>query len=408
MRNKTTYIIVLLCFFLSVPIANSQSNKQKELEAKRQKYQKELKQINVLLFSDKKKEKSLVSLVEDLSTKINVRRNLIKITNDQANLLTREINANQNEITSLRDQLKELKKSYADMVVKSYKSKSEQSRVMFLLSSDNFKQAYKRLQYIKQYANYQKEQGDLIKGKTLKLQELNTDLLRQKKDKDKLVLENREVKKQLEIELKEQEVLMASIQKNLSKYASQAKKKQQEINRIDREIDRLIREAIAASNKKAGKTTTSTSKFVLTPESKALARNFESNKGKLPWPVEKGVVKVKYGKQPSAIDRTVTINSQGVKIATQKGTKVRAVFDGEVSQILVIPNANPVVMIRHGNYITVYKNMSKIYVKKGDKVTTKQEIGVVFTNRSNGETMLGFGVYKDSKTQNPASWLFKM
>ncbi|WP_033959639.1 murein hydrolase activator EnvC family protein [Psychroserpens jangbogonensis] len=408
MRNKPTYIILLLCLFLSIPLANAQSGKQKELEAKRQKYQNELKQINALLFSDKKKEKSLVSLVEDLSYKVRVRRNLIKVTNDQANLLTREINANQNEITSLRDQLKELKDSYAAMVVKSYKSKSEQSRVMFLLSSDNFKQAYKRLQYIKQYASYQKEQGDLIKTKTLKLQELNTDLLRQKKDKDKLVLENREVKKQLEIELKEQEELMVSIRKNLNTYASQAKKKQQEINRIDREIDRLIREAIAASNKKAGKTTTSTSKFVLTPESKALARNFESNKGKLPWPVEKGVVKVKYGKQPSAIDRTVTINSQGVKIATQKGTKVRAVFDGEVSQILVIPNANPVVMIRHGNYITVYKNMSKIYVKKGDKVTTKQEIGEVFTNRSNGETMLGFGVYKDSKTQNPASWLFKM
>lgn len=408
MRNKSTYIIVLLCLFLSIPIANSQSAKQKELEAKRQKFQNELKQINALLFSDKKKEKSLVSLVEDLNTKVNVRRNLIKVTNDQANLLTREINANQNEITSLRDQLKELKESYANMVVKSYKSKSEQSRVMFLLSSDNFKQAYKRLQYIKQYANYQKEQGELIKVKTLKLQELNTDLLRQKKDKDKLVLENREVKKQLEIELKEQEELMVSIRKNLNTYASQAKKKQQEINRIDREIDRLIREAIAASNKKAGKTTSPTSKFVLTPESKALARNFESNKGKLPWPVEKGVVKIKYGTQPSPIDRTVTINSQGVKIATEKGTKVRAVFDGEVSQILVIPNANPVVMIRHGNYITVYKNMSKIYVKKGDRVTTKQEIGEVFTNNSNGETMLGFGVYKDSKTQNPASWVYKM
>ncbi len=408
MHNKQTYIVLFLCFFLSIPFANAQSTKQKELEAKRQKYQNELKQINVLLFSDKKKEKSLVSLVEDLSYKVSVRRNLIKVTNDQANLLTREINANQNEITSLRDQLKELKESYAAMVVKSYKSKSEQSRVMFLLSSDNFKQAYKRLQYIKQYASYQKEQGELIKSKTLKLQELNTDLLRQKKDKDKLVLENREVKKQLEIELKDQEELMISIRKNLNTYASQAKKKQQEINRIDREIDRLIREAIAASNKKAGKTTSPTSKFVLTPEAKALARSFESNKGKLPWPVEKGVVKVKYGKQPSAIDRTVTINSQGVKIATEKGTKVRAVFDGLVSQILVIPNANPVVMIRHGNYITVYKNMSKIYVKKGDKVTTKQEIGEVFTNRSNGETMLGFGVYKDSKTQNPASWVYKM
>ncbi|WP_431133172.1 murein hydrolase activator EnvC family protein [Psychroserpens mesophilus] len=408
MHNKLTYIIVLLCFLLSIPIANSQSNKQKELEAKRQKYQNELKQINALLFSDKKKEKSLVSLVEDLNYKVNVRRNLIKITNDQANLLTREINANQNEISSLREQLKELKDNYAEMIVKSYKSKSEQSRVMFLLSSDNFKQAYKRLQYIKQYRNYQEEQGELIKAKTLKLQELNTDLLRQKKDKDKLVLENREVKKQLEIELKEQEALMVSIRKNLSTYASQAKKKQQEIDRIDREIERLIREAIAASNKKAGKTSSPTSKFVLTPEAKALARNFESNKGQLPWPVEKGVVKVKYGTQPSPIDRTVTINSQGVKIATEKGTKVRSVFDGEVSQILVIPNANPVVMIRHGNYITVYKNMSKIYVKKGDKVNTKQEIGEVFTNQSNGETMLGFGVYKDSKTQNPASWIYKM
>lgn len=408
MRHKSTYIFILLFVFFGSSFIHAQSEKQKELEAKRQKYQNELKQINALLFSDQKKEKSLVSLVEDLNYKVNVRRNLIKITNDQANLLTREINANQNEITSLRDQLKELKESYADMVVKSYKSKSEQSRVMFLLSSDNFKQAYKRLQYIKQYANYQKEQGELIKTKTIKLQELNTDLLRQKKDKDKLVQENKQVKKQLEIELKEQEELMISIRKNLNTYASQAKKKQQEINRIDREIDRLIREAIAASNKKAGKTSTSSSKFVLTPESKALARNFESNKGKLPWPVQKGVVKVRYGKQPSPIDRTVTINSQGVKIATQKGTKVRAVFNGEVSQILVIPNANPVVMIRHGNYITVYKNMSKIYVKKGDKVTTKQEIGEVFTNKSNGETMLGFGVYKDSKTQNPASWLFKM
>lgn len=408
MRHKPTYIIILLCFFLSSSFSHAQSDKQKELEAKRQKYQNELKQINALLFSDRKKEKSLVSLVEDLNYKISVRRNLIKITNDQANLLTREINANQNEITSLRDQLKELKASYADMVVKSYKSKSEQSRVMFLLSSDNFKQAYKRLQYIKQYANYQKEQGELIKAKTLKLQELNTDLLRQKKDKDKLVLDNKQVKRQLETELKEQEELMVSIRKNLNSYVSQAKKKQQEIDRIDKEIDRLIREAIAASNKKAGKTSTSSSKFILTPEAKALARNFESNKGKLPWPVEKGVVKLRYGKQPSPIDRTVPINSQGVRIATEKGTKVRAVFDGVVSQILVIPNANPVIMIRHGNYITVYKNMSKIYVKKGDKVTTKQEIGEVFTNRSTGETMLGFGVYKDSKTQNPAIWVYKM
>ncbi|WP_435412493.1 murein hydrolase activator EnvC family protein [Psychroserpens mesophilus] len=407
MRHKPTYLIVLLCFFLSMSFANSQSDKQKELEAKRQKYQNELKQINALLFSDRKKEKSLVSLVEDLSYKVSVRQNLIKVTNDQANLLTREINANQNEISSLRDQLKELKESYAAMVVKSYKSKSEQSRVMFLLSSDNFKQAYKRLQYIKQYANYQKEQGELIKSKTLRLQDLNTDLLRQKKDKDKLVQDNKLVKKQLEIELKEQEELMVSIRKNLNSYASQAKKKQQEIDKIDREIDRLIREAIAASNKKAGNTSTSSNTFVLTPEAKALARNFESNKGKLPWPVEKGVVKVKYGTQPSPIDRNISIKSNGVRIATEKNAVVRAVFKGTVLAVISQKNGNPAILIQHGNYITVYKNLSKLYVEKGDVVETKQQIGEVSTSRE-GETMLWFSLYDSNKPINPAIWVYKM
>ncbi|TDY13631.1 septal ring factor EnvC (AmiA/AmiB activator) [Meridianimaribacter flavus] len=406
MYSKPT-LIVMICFFMNIGFGFAQSDKQKELEAQRKKYQNELKQLNALLFSDKKKEKSVISLVEDLNYKVNVRKNLIKITNDQANLLTREINDNQNEISSLREQLKQLKADYAAMIVKSYKSKSEQSKIMFLLSADNFQQAYKRLQYLKQYRNYQEEQGEAIKSKTARLQELNTSLIQQREDKQKLIEENRIAKKQLEGELKEHETLMASIRQNMSKYASQIKVKQQEIDKIDKEIDRLIKEAIAASNKKAGKSTTSKG-FALTAEAKQLAANFQSNKGQLPWPVEKGVVKVRYGNQPSPIDRTVTFNSPGVRIATEQGAKVRAVFDGEVSEILVIPNANPVIMIRHGNYITVYKNLSKIYVKKGDKITTKQEIGEVFTNKNTGETMLGFGVYKDSQTQNPASWIYKM
>ena len=407
MNKKSTYIFVIVCFLFSSFSVQAQSDKQKELEARRQQLQKEIQQINTLLFSDKKKEKSVISLVEDLNYKVSVRRNLIKVTNDQANLLTREINANQKEISNLREQLKQLKEEYAAMVVKSYKSKSEQSRVMFLLSSDNFKQAYKRLQYINQYADYQKDQGEIIKTKTQKLQELNTSLLKQKEDKQKLVEENRVAKKRLEAELKEHETLMASIRKNLSNYTAQIKKKKQEADRIDKEIDRLIKAAIAASNKKAGKSSTSKG-FALTPEAKALATSFESNKGKLPWPVEKGVVKVKYGLQPDPVDRTLKVNNQGVKIATEQNAKVRAVFDGEVSEIMIIKNANPVVMIRHGNYITVYKNLSKLSVSKGDKVKTNQVIGEVFTNRSTGETMLGFGVYKDSKTQNPAYWIYKM
>lgn len=386
----------------------AQSQKQKELEAKRQQLQEEIAQINALLFSNKKKEKSIVSQVQDLNYKVSVRKNLIKVTNDQANLLTREINTNQKEITNLRSQLEILKKDYSAMIVKSYKSRSDQSKVMFLLSSDNFKQAYKRLQYIKQYAIYQQEQGEKIKQKTQELQELNTSLLKQKAEKNKLIEENRIAKNRLEEELKDQNALVVSIRKNLSSYSSQIKKKQQEADRIDREIDRLIREAIAESNKKAGNSSTTSKGYALTAEAKALAANFESNKGKLPWPVEKGVVTVRYGKQPSPIDNSITINSNGVRIATEEGAKVRAVFEGEVTRIVVIKNANPAIIIRHGNYFTIYKNLSRIFVKQGDKVNTKQLIGEVFTNKNNGETILGFGVNKNSSTENPANWIYRM
>ena len=407
MRNNFFYIVLFTGLFLFGNLANAQSQKQKELEAKRQQLQEEIEQINSLLFSNMKKEKSIISQVEDLNYKVSVRKNLIKVTNDQANLLTREINKNQKEISSLRGQLEVLKDDYAKMIVKSYKSRSDQSKVMFLLSSDDFKQAYKRLQYIKQYADYQKDQGEKIKNKTQQLQDLNNSLVKQKKEKDKLIEENRVAKNRLEEELKQENVLMASIRKNLSEYNSQIKKKQQEADRIDREIERLIREAIAESNKKAGNSSTSKT-YALTAEAKALAANFESNKGKLPWPVEKGIVKLRYGKQPSPIDKTVTINSNGVRIATEEGAKVRAVFDGEVSAIVALKNANPAIIIRHGTYFTIYKNLSKIFVKQGDKVTTKQVIGEVFTNKNNGETILGFGVNKNSNTENPANWIYKM
>ncbi|WP_299114760.1 peptidoglycan DD-metalloendopeptidase family protein [uncultured Winogradskyella sp.] len=404
--NKHLYTILVLGFLLSSVSLVAQSDKQKKLEAKRQQILKEMKQINALLFTKKKEEKSEITLIEDINYKVSVRQNLIRITNEQANLLTREINSNQKEITSLRAQLQELKDDYAAMVVKSYKSKSEQSKVMFLLSSSNFKQAYKRLQYIRQYANYQKEQGESIKAKTKALQELNIQLSKQKEDKQQLIEENRAAKHQLEKELKQREVLMASIKSDMSKYTAQIKKKKQEADRLDREINRLIREAIAASNKKAGKKTSS-GKFVLTPEAKKLASNFEANKGKLGWPVSRGVIKAKYGKGRSLTDSSVEVNNPGIKIATTSNAEVKAVFNGEVSEILVIKRGNPAIMLRHGNYLTIYTNLSKIYVKKGDKIKTGQVIGQVFTNRTNGETLLGFRIYKNNQKLNPQYWLSK-
>lgn len=402
--KKNFYILFCIVFMLSSAALFSQSEKQKELELQRQQIIKEMKQINALLFTKKKEEKSAITLIEDLNYKVNVRKNLIRITNEQANLLNREINTNQNEITSLRAQLQELKDDYAAMVVKSYKSKSEQSKVMFLLSSSNFQQAYKRLQYIKQYRDYQKEQGEAIKTKTKELQILNIQLSKQKEDKQKLIEENRIAKRELESELKEREVLMASIKTDMSKFASQIKQKQQEADRLDKEIDRLIAEAIAASNKKAGKKS-STGKFVLTPEAKKLASSFAANKGKLGWPVTRGVIKAKFGKGRSLTDSSVEVNNSGVKIATDKNAEVKAVFNGVVSSIHVMKRGNPTIIIRHGDYLTIYHNLSKLYVKRGDKITTNQVIGEVFSNNVTGETLLDFRIYKNDLKLNPQSWL---
>ena len=409
MASKLKYFSFILFIFLAIGSsnANAQSQRQQELEEKRRELQQEIREITKLLFAGKKEKKSVVSAVEDLNYKISVRKNLIRITNQQANLLTREINANQDEISTRRVKLKALKEAYADMIVKSYKNRARDNKLMFLLSSSSFQLAYRRLQYIKQYADYQRQQAEIIKVETKQLQLLNQDLLVQKKDKQKLVGENKAAKLILDKELKDQQAFIESIQKNLEKFSAQIKDKQKASEKLDKEIRKLIREAIAASNKKAGKSVKSRT-FSMTPEQKVLAANFTANKGKLPWPVASGVVKMRFGTNPSPIDPSIKIKSNGVRIATNKGEPIRAVFDGVVQGIMTPKNGNNTIMIRHGNYITVYKNLSKFYVSKGDKVTTKQVLGEVITNKASGESILSFGIYKDSAIQNPSIWVYKL
>ena len=409
MASKLKYFSFILFIFLAIGSsnANAQSQRQQELEEKRRELQQEIREITKLLFAGKKEKKSVVSAVEDLNYKISVRKNLIRITNQQANLLTREINANQDEISTRRVKLKALKEAYADMIVKSYKNRARDNKLMFLLSSSSFQQAYRRLQYIKQYADYQRQQAEIIKVETKQLQLLNQDLLVQKKDKQKLVGENKAAKLILDKELEDQQAFIESIQKNLAKFSVQIKDKQKASEKLDKEIRKLIREAIAASNKKAGKSVKSRT-FSMTPEQKVLAANFTANKGKLPWPVASGVVKMRFGTNPSPIDPSIKIKSNGVRIATNKGEPVRAVFDGVVQGIMTPKNGNNTIMIRHGNYITVYKNLSKFYVSKGDIVTTKQVLGEVITNKASGESILSFGIYKDSAIQNPSIWVYKL
>jgi len=404
-----TYCIFFCALFSIFPCA-AQQDTQKVLEEKRIKIREEIQQLLRLRENNKKKEQSILNEVEDLDAQIRLRSEFIAITNRQANLLTREIEDNLNKIQDLREELTILKEDYAAMIRKSYKNKDGQNKVMFLLSSESFRQAYKRVQYMKQYANYRKKQGEQLKERTLLLQELNQKLLDQKKDKESLIAENKKAKEQLNKVRKEQEILIATVRKKEGKYAGQIRKKQKEADRIDKEIDRLIREAIAANNNKSGTKTTkgSARTFALTPEETILAADFESNKGRLIWPVERGRVTKRFGTVRHPTLPNITEKNSGVEIETNTDAIARAAFNGEVFAIQSIPGANKVVMIRHGNYITVYQNLKTLNVKKGDKVITKQVLGQIAENGFSGRTILKFLVLKNNTPLNPASWVFNM
>ncbi|MFD0964432.1 murein hydrolase activator EnvC family protein [Pseudofulvibacter geojedonensis] len=376
------------------------------MESKRQNLLKEIREINHLIKNNKAESASLLSKIDDVNLKIRVRRNLIQITNQQANLLTREINSNKKNIENLETELDLLKKNYADMVVRSYKSKSKQSKLMFLLSSENFLQAYKRYNYMKQYKSFQKKQADSIVSKTEQLHALNATLQIQKQNKEALIAENRTAQVALQKEKNQQQLLVKDLKKDEAKYRKSIAKKQKESDRIEAQIEKMIRDAIAKANKKSG-TKKSIKTFTLTAEAKALAKNFSNNKGKLPWPTKRGVLTKKPGKQRHSAVKGVYTTSKGIEITTSKDSDARAVFNGEVFVIQKVKGANKAVYIRHGNYITVYHNLKEIYVKKGDIVQTKDPVGKIATNSEN-KTILKFYLFKDSANQNPTHWIYKM
>ncbi|MFS4492807.1 murein hydrolase activator EnvC family protein [Maribacter sp. 2308TA10-17] len=386
----------------------AQTNEQRALEAKREKLQTEIRDINRLLFAEKKERGTVLDQLEALDKKINVRQQLIRVTNQQSNLLNRQINANIKKISKLREDLKILKDDYGLMIQKSYQNKSQQSRLMFLLSSENFFQGFKRLRYIKQYTDYRREQGEEIVTKTDDLARLNKDLNEERKVKEILISQNRKAKNQLFKEIQSQKELLASIRQNESKYAASIEKKQKEARKIDKQIEKLIREAIAASNKKSGSKVSNSSKFDLTPEATLVANNFTANKGKLIWPVEKGIKSQGFGEYRDPVYPGIKHESNGVIIATDEGAIARSIFEGEVIAILAVPGGKKGVTIKHGNFISTYYNLSEVYVRKGDMVPMKTELGKIYTNRVNGQTRLKFYLYEDTSKLNPEEWLYQL
>lgn len=417
---KSIFFLFCLCFSLQMW---SQPVTQEQLEERKAKIQSEIKEKEQLLKSVKSKEKTVVTQLQLQKEKIGLKEKLIKTTEKQATILDNDIYSNQKKINLLKRQLKQLKLDYASMILKSYKNSSVQSRAMFLLSSDNFLQAYKRLQYMKQYSSYRKMQGREISDKTKQLVGYTKKIVVKKSEKEILIQENEKEKQALVIEKQEQEKIAVQLQKEKGKIVADIKKKQQETKKIDAQIQKLIKEAIAAANKKTAaekakanpKTTTAEStkaletatKIVLTSEGQLVANNFKANKGKLPWPVEKGVISLPYGDQPHPTFKSLVVHNSGIEITTDSGSSARSVFGGEVTKVIKLSPLNIAVFIQHGDYFTVYQNLSSVSVSVGDKVAIKQNLGKIRTNGDTGKTILKFLILQNTNYNNPATWLFR-
>lgn len=434
------YFLSLLFVCLTSTIMWSQSQQEK-LEQRKAQIQREIRENEKMLQNVKSKEKSAMNVFLIQKNKIRLKENLINTTEKQTRLLSNDMYINQLKINKLNKELKILKEDYAKKIVNSYKSRSEQSRAMFILSSENFLQAYKRVQYLKQYTSFRKSQGEEINSKSTELVTYNEKLKIQKIAKQKLIAENEKERQTLVKEKIEQEKLVNQIKKDKNRIVSDIRKKQREFKTIDAQINRLIREAIAEANRKAAlerakaaalaaekakssssnpkstkeitkeiketvsRSEVSSSRIEMTPENKSIADNFRSNRGSLPWPVEKGFISLGFGDQPHPVYNTLVVHNSGVEITTNEGANARAVFGGVVSKVMLLSPVNKAVMIQHGDYFTIYQNLSSVSVNQGDKVSIKQSIGRIRTNGDTGKTVIKFLLLQNTTYMNPQGWL---
>ncbi|MDG1850254.1 MAG: peptidoglycan DD-metalloendopeptidase family protein [Flavobacteriales bacterium] len=373
-----------------------------ELQKRKKQLQEEIQWSNDALKQTKKNKNYSLSQLKTLKQKITIRAQLIETIQKEVDYIKEEIQINHLRKSSLEIELDSLKVDYANLIQQAYKNQRHFNRLLFILSSKDFQQAYKRAVYMKQIAQYRQLQAQNIKNKQADLEKSILVLEKQQKIKQNLI-DNKQVEKELLSQEKSQQssslVALSKKEKELKEALSSKKKKRK---KIQREIERIIAEELRKKTEIGSK-----KEFLSTPEAIALSNSFSSNKGKLPWPVSKGLIISKFGKQKHPILSGVYVENNGVEIATESHSPCRSVFKGKVSSVLTMPNGIKVIMVRHGEYISVYSNLSEVYVEKGDDLDTKQEVGLVYTSKQEGSTVVDFQLWKGGQKLNPQYWLMR-
>jgi len=377
------------------------SQSKSQLKKKKAKIQKEIKKLNGLLGETRTNKRNSEIQLLILNKKIGARQDLISAIGNEVFYINEEISNQNNQIDTLKSKLLELKKQYTKMVQFAYKNRNATNKLIFIFSSEDFNQAYKRLKYIHEIAEYRKYQSQQIKLATEKVEEKILELEEKKFRKLNLKEHKKAEFNRLQEEQGERQEVYAELRKDEKKLKANLNKKRSESRKLQAAIKKIIEREIAEAKKRAEK---SNGAIGLTPKAKKLSKDFTTNKGKLPWPVSKGIISGKFGNQKHAVYEHLTTINNGIDILTNKGTKARSIFNGKVAAIIVLPGGKKAVLIQHGEFFTMYSNLVKVFVNKGDEVNTQEDIATILTDE-NGKTELHFEIWQGNQKQNPSFWI---
>jgi septal ring factor EnvC (AmiA/AmiB activator) len=408
-KNKITLFIFSLLYLCLINTGDSFAQKQskKYLENKKKELQQEIEYTNKLLDETKKNKRSSLNQLITLNRKISARQELISTINGEINLLDNQITKNNQSINALYKDLQKLKAEYAKMIYYAYKNQNSYNKLMFVFASNDFEQAFMRLKYLQQYSEYRTKQASLIVKTKTDLDYRTKNLEVKKNEKRSLLTNEVEEKEKLFSEKTEKEEIVVHLQTQESELKKELQKKKKDAEKFEQAILRIIQQELEKAQKEAEtQNKQKPQKLVLTPEAQDLSNSFANNKNKLPWPVEKGFISEHFGVHEHPLIPNIDVNNNGVDITTSNGSLTRAVFEGEVKAIVNMPGAGRFILIRHGEYLTIYSNLKDVYVKVGDKVKTKQKIASILFDDKDANTVLHFELWKGQTKLDPENWLY--